>query len=85
MIIEVSQSSYAGAFLSLVFSKNGRVINVNPPAVSRRTFKVPGRGPAPLGRPLKEKGGKTQMIVTTDDDFIAMSDKHVKSIAKKSS
>ena len=38
-------------------TKNGRVINVNPPAVSRRTFKVPGRGPAPLGRPLKEKGG----------------------------
>ena len=64
-------------------TKNGRVINVNPPAVSRRTFKVPGRGPAPLGRPLKEKGGKTQMIVTTDDDFIAMSDKSVISVAKK--
>ena len=63
--------------------KNGRVINVNPPAVSRRTFKVPGKGLAPLGRPLKEKGGKTQMIVTTDDDFIAMSDKPVKSVAKK--
>ena len=64
-------------------TKNGRIINVNPPAVSRRTFKVPGRGPAPLGRPLKEKGAKTQMIVTNEDDFIAMSDKSVKTVVKK--
>ena len=56
-------------------TKNGKIINVNPPAVSRRTFKVPGRGPAPLGRPLKEKGAKRQMIVTNEDDFIAMSEK----------
>ena len=64
-------------------TKNGKIINVNPPAVSRRTFKVPGRGPAPLGRPLKEKGAKTQMIVTNEDDFIAMSDKSVKTVVKK--
>ena len=27
-------------------TKNGRVITVNPPALSRRSFKVPGRGSA---------------------------------------
>ena len=58
-------------------TKNGRIINVNPPAVSRRTFKVPGRGPAPVGRPLKEKGAKPQMIM-------AMSDKSVKTVVKNS-
>ena len=26
-------------------TKNGRVITVNPPALSRQSFKVPGRGP----------------------------------------
>ena len=57
-------------------TKNGKIINVNPPAVSRRTFKVPGRGPAPLG-------AITQMIVTNEDDFIAMSDKSVKTVVKK--
>ena len=52
-------------------TKNGKIINVNPPAVSRRTFKVPGRGPAPLGRPLKEKGAKAQMIVTNERVAVA--------------
>ena len=33
--------------------------------------------------PLKEKGGKKQMIVTNDDDFLAMSDKPVKAVVKK--
>ena len=28
------------------WTKIGRVITVNPPAFSRRSFKVPGRGPA---------------------------------------
>ena len=53
-------------------TKNGRIINVSPPAVSRKTFKVPGREPAPLGRPLKEKVANPQMIVTNEDDFIAV-------------
>ena len=57
-------------------TKNVKIINVNPPAVSGRAFKVPGRGPAPLG-------AKTQMIVTNEDDFIAMSDKSVKTVVKK--
>ena len=64
-------------------TKHGGTINVNPPALSRRTFKVPGRGPAPLGRPLKEQGGRTQMIVSDEDDYIARSDKNIKQVPKK--
>ena len=48
-------------------SKHGGEIKVNSPATSRRTFKVPGRGPAPLGRPLKDRSGKVQLIVNEDD------------------
>ena len=64
-------------------TKHGGKINVNPPALSRRTFKVPGRGPAPLGRPLKEQAGRTQMIVSDEDDYIARSDKNIKQVPKK--
>ena len=57
-------------------SKRGGVIKVNPPSLSRRTFKVPGRGPAPLGRPPKNKAGQTQIFVTTvDEDIVSKSDK----------
>ena len=45
-------------------SKNGGTIKVNSPSLSRRTFKVPGRGPAPQGRPLQDRSGKVQMVVT---------------------
>ena len=48
-------------------SKHGRMIKVNSPATSRRTFKVPGRGPAPLGRPLKDRSGRVQMFVSEED------------------
>ena len=45
-------------------SKKGGTIKVNSPSLSRRTFKVPGRGPAPQGRPLQDRLGKVQMVVT---------------------
>ena len=54
--------------------KRGGVINVNPPSMARRTFKVPGRGPAPLGRPLRDRAGQTQMFITDNEDIIARSD-----------
>ena len=56
-------------------TKHGGVINVQPPAVVRRTFKVPGRGPAPLSRPMQNNQSKVQMVVTEEDDFMARSDK----------
>ena len=55
-------------------TKRGGVINVNPPSLARRTFKVPGRGPAPLGRPLRDRAGETQMFITDNEDIIARSD-----------
>ena len=55
-------------------TKRGGVINVNPPSLARRTFKVPGRGPAPLGRPLRDRAGQTQMFITDNEDIIARSD-----------
>ena len=47
------------------------MIKVNSPATSRRTFKVPGRGPAPLGRPLKDRSGRVQIFVSEEDDLVA--------------
>ena len=64
-------------------TKNGRVITVNPPALSRRSFKVPGRGPAPLGRHLKQKNKKIQLVVSENDDYIAKTDKAMKNVKKK--
>ena len=49
-------------------TKHGGTIHVNPPALSRRTFKVPGRGPAPLGRPFKKQDGRTQLFVSDEDE-----------------
>ena len=51
-------------------TKKGAVIKVNPPAAALRKFKVPGRVPAPLGRPLKNRSGKVQLLVTEDGDFV---------------
>ena len=56
-------------------NKHGGVIKVQPTASARRTFKVPGRGPAPLGRPAKDRSGKVQMFVTDEDELMARSDK----------
>ena len=64
-------------------SKHGRMIKVNSPSTSRRTFKVPGRGPAPLGRPLKDRSGRVQMFVGEEDDLVARSDKPLKFNPKK--
>ena len=55
-------------------TKRGGITNVNPPSITRRAFKVPGRGPAPLGRPLRDRAGQTQMFITGDRDIIARSD-----------
>ena len=65
-------------------TKKGAVIKVNPPAVASRKFKVPGRSPAPLGRPLKERGGQVQMVVNDGDDFLSRSDKTVQEKPQKS-
>ena len=43
-------------------TKKGRIINPNPPAISAR--QAPGRGPAPLGRRLKDRSGETLEIAT---------------------
>ena len=64
-------------------SKKGGTIKVNSPSLSRRTFKVLGRGPAPQGRPLQDRSGKVQMVVTEDGDMIARSGKALKFTAKK--
>ena len=64
-------------------SKKSGTIKVNSPSLSRRTFKVPGRGPVPQGRPLQDRSGKVQMVVTEDGDMIARSGKALKFTAKK--
>ena len=64
-------------------TKRGAVIKVNPPAMASRKFKIPGRGPAPLGRPLKSQGGRVQVIVNDDGDMVAKSDKSVNEKLKK--
>ena len=50
-------------------SKHGGVIKVNPPSLARQTFKVPGKGPAPLGHPMMNRAGKKQMFVTDNEDI----------------
>ena len=64
-------------------TKHGGVISVNPPAHSRRTFKVPGRGPAPLGRPPNQSIGRTQLVVSKEDEYFARSDTKTKQVPKK--
>ena len=56
--------------------KRGGVLNVNPPSMARRTFKVPGRGPALLGLPLRDRAGQTQMFITDDRDIIVRSERN---------
>ena len=64
-------------------SRRGGVIKVNPPSLARRTFKVPGKGPAPLGRPMMNRAGQTQMFVTDNEDIFAKSDKAFRPELKK--
>ena len=63
--------------------KRGGVINVNPPSMARRTFKVPGRGPAPLGLPLRDRAGQTQMFISDDRDIIVRSERNFSQQTKK--
>ena len=51
-------------------TKHGGVINVNFPSLARWTFK----GPAPLGQPLRDRAGQTQMFITDNKYIIARSD-----------
>ena len=55
-------------------TKHGGVINVNFPSLARWTLKVQRRGPAPLGRPLRDRAGQTQMFSTDNEYIIARSD-----------
>ena len=64
-------------------TKKGAVIKVNPPAAASRKFKVPGRGPAPLGRPPKDQSGRVQVIVTEDEDTLTKSDRAINEKPKK--
>ena len=64
-------------------TKKGAVIKVNPPATALGKFKVPGRAPAPLGGPLKDRSGKVQLLVTEDGDFVSKSAKAVAEVPKK--
>ena len=41
-------------------TKHGGYISVNPPAIARRILKVPGRGPAPQGRPHIQNKARLQ-------------------------
>ena len=56
-------------------TKHGGVITVNAPALANRTFKIPGRGPAPLGCPLKAQNKRCQLVASQEEDYIARSDK----------
>ena len=60
----------------------GGVIKVNPP-LARRTFKVPGNGLAPQGRPMMNRAGQTQTFVTDNEDIFAKSDKVFRPQLKK--
>ena len=64
-------------------TKHGGTIPVGAPTPSRRTFKVPGRGPAPLGRPVKDRSGRVQLSVTDNEDLFAMPEKPLKETTKK--
>ena len=64
-------------------TKHDGAIAINPPAVARSTFKVPGRGSAPMGQPNILSVDRTQLVVTDEDDFIAKSDKSTKQTTKK--
>ena len=64
-------------------SKRGGVIKVNPPSLARRTFKVPGKGPAPIGRPIMNRAGQTQLFVTDNEDIFAKSNKVFRPQLKK--
>ena len=54
-------------------TKQGGIISGNPSALSTRTFKVPGRRPAPFVHPLKEQGVQVKLIVNNDSDYVALS------------
>ena len=59
-------------------TKHGGVITVNVEALANRTFKIPGRGPAPLGCPFRAQNKWSQLFVSQEEDHIAMSDKDLR-------
>ena len=61
----------------------GKSIVASSRLAALRKFKVPGRAPAPLGGPLKDRSGKVQLLVTEDGDFVSKSAKAVAEIPKK--
>ena len=74
LTLQSQMHNFAAGTVGKSKTKCGGVINVNPPSIARQAFKVPGRGPAPLGRPLRDRAGQTQMFITDDRDIIARSD-----------
>ena len=82
-IIQNQMHNFGKGTIAKNRSKKGGTIKVNSPSLSRRTFKVPERGPAPQGRPLQDRSGRVQMVVTEDGDMIARSGKALKFTAKK--
>ena len=62
LTMQSQMHNFAAGTVGKSKSKCGGVININPPYIARRTFKVPGRGP--LGRPLRDRAGQTQMFIT---------------------
>ena len=77
-----NQMNTFGKSTVAVGRQKGAVIKVNPPAAASRKFKVPGRAPALLGRLLKDRSGKVQLLVTEDGDFVSKSAKAI-SVPKK--
>ena len=80
---QLQMHNFAAGTVGKSKSKCGGVMNINPPYIARRSFKVPGRGPAPLGRPLRDRAGQTQMFITDDRDIIARSDGNFSQQTKK--
>ena len=83
LTLQSQMHNFAAGTVGKSKTKRGGVINVNPPSIARQTFKVPGRGPAPLGRPLRDRAGQTQMFITDDRDIIARSDGNFSQQTKK--
>ena len=64
LTLQSQMHNFAAGTVGKSKTKRGGVINVNPPSIARQAFKVPGRGPTPLGRPLRDRAGQTQMFIT---------------------
>ena len=79
LTMQSQMHNFAAGTVGKSKTKRGGVINVNPPSIARRTFKVPGRGLAPL----RDRASQTQMFITDDRDIIARSDENFSQQTKK--